>query len=128
MKLKIVDIISLWEPLLKLAEREIPIKIAFKLGRLIKTLEIERRLIEEHKIKLLQKYGVADSETLVIPNDKQKDFLGEWNSFIETEIEVNIEPLNLDFFDEISYVNMTSKEMANLYVLTEESINEKLNK
>lgn len=128
MKLTLAEIVSAWDPLVKLADRELPIKNAFILGKVIKTLGEERQNIENAKITLFQRYGAADPENpdqIKVDPDKMPDLLKEWNQFLEQEIEINIEPLNEKFIEDISYVNMTGRELSFLYPLMQEYINEK---
>jgi len=123
MKLQLSDIVNCWEPLLKLSERELPIKNAFRLGKIVKILSEERQMIENSKIKLFQKYGNPDpinSEQVKVSDENMPKLLAEWNAFLNETTEIDIEPIDSAFFEEIAYVNLTGRDMSFLMPLIEE--------
>jgi hypothetical protein len=123
MKLLLADIINCWDPLVKLSERELPIKSAFRIGRLVKAISEERQLIENSKVKLFEKYGAPDPDNPVqikVADEKMKDLLQEWNAFLSQSVDVNIEPLDDEFFNEISYINLTGRDTSFLIPLMKE--------
>jgi hypothetical protein len=120
MKLILADIVNAWDPLMKLSERELPIKSAFRIGKVLKVISEERQLIENAKVKLFEKFGGPDPDNpgqIKVPDEKMKELLSEWNAFLSQPTEVNLEPLDEEFFNEISYINLTGRDVSFLLPL-----------
>lgn len=113
MKMKLGEVNRAWAPLVKLADKELPIGVAYKLGKIVKAVSEEIQAIEEHRMGLVKKYGsVQDGMEIRVDDQKMAPFTEDWAALLETEVILDIEPLGLDFLKEISYINMTARDMA----------------
>ena len=99
MKLTVQEILSMRNSLVKLLQKEIPIKTAFRLSRIAKTLQKELEVFEEQRSKLVEKYGEKNEETGTISvNDKEKqdEFTKEINLILEEVIKMDISPIKTE--------------------------------
>ena len=102
MKFALGEIRGMKDPLTSLIDKEIPIKAAWKLNRLIKAFDKELGEIEEFRVGLVQKLGEAGEEGNVqVPEEKMEQFVVEFNELLMTEIEVEFEAIDVDSLGDI---------------------------
>lgn len=95
MKLANGDIFNAREPLQKLMEEKLPVKIAYGLAKLGSTLNGQFQIIEQVRNGLIQTYGAEDPENpqqwKVEPgSEKGKKFIKEMDELFVQEVEVPI--------------------------------------
>lgn len=118
MKVKLVDVYNSVPVMNKILETPLPASISFQLSKLLKTLNEEMRAIEEHRIKLVEKYGVkGDSQEMTVAEDKKQEFLKEFGELLNTEVEVTWEPLSASKFDALQ---LSVNEMTRVQFLFSE--------
>ena len=109
MKFALGEIRGMKNPLGGLIDKEIPIKTAWKLNRLIKAFDKELGEIEEFRVGLVQKLGVADEDGAVTVGEEQMEqFVTEFNELLNTEIDVEFEPISVEVFGEVA---VSAKDM-----------------
>jgi len=103
MKVTLAEVKSLEASLGKLFDKDVNIKIAYRLSSLIKKLSEELSILEENRIKLVKQYGVEDEKTkaVSVPPDKSQDFYNAFNELMQIEIEIDFEPIPLKDLGEI---------------------------
>jgi hypothetical protein len=103
MKLTLAEIKSLETSISKIFNKDINIKLAYKLSTLIKTLSEELRKLEEGRVKLVKKYGKTDEKTgqISVNTEETQSFYKEFNELMQMEIEVDFEPIPLNAFGDI---------------------------
>jgi hypothetical protein len=103
LKITLAEIKSLETSLGKMFNKDVNIKIAYRLGKLLKKLSEEMKALEENRVKLVKKYGVEDEKTkqISVPQDNAQDFHKEFNELMQVEIEVDFEPIPLEQFGDI---------------------------
>ena len=103
MKFQLGEIRNMKDPLIKLLDKEIPIKSAWKLNKLVKAFDKELGEIEEFRVGLVQKLGTSDEETqaVQVPEDKMEQFVVEFNELLMTEIEVEFDGISIDTLGDI---------------------------
>ncbi len=97
MKINLAGIKSLESSLSKIFDKDVNIKIAYRLSKLLKRLSEEMSMMEESRIKLVTKYGKEDGETkqVTVPQENTADFYKEFNELMMVEIEIDFEPITL---------------------------------
>lgn len=100
MKLKMFEIRNMKEPLEKLIDKQIPVKVAFRLNNLVKQFDEHLTDIEQYRVKLINTYGVKNEEKgeIEVPPKKMKDFMREMNELLNEEVDVDINPINVNNF------------------------------
>jgi len=104
MKIKLSEILNSKDSIGKLLERELPIRISFRLTKLIKELDPELQIIEKHRIKLVEKYGKKNEENgnTEVSGDSVADFSKEFNTLLEEELDIDYEPIPISSLENIS--------------------------
>ena len=104
MKITLAEVKSLETSLSKIFDKDIHIKIAYRLSSLLKVLSDEINSLEENRVKLVKKYGEEDKESgqLAVPTEKAEEFYKEFNELLQLEIDIDFEPIPLGAFGDIS--------------------------
>lgn len=109
MKFALGEIRGMKDPLINLLDKEIPIKAAWKLNRLIKGFDKELGEIEEFRISLVQKLGeTGENGQVQVPQEKMEQFVTEFNELLNQEVEIEFDPIDVDVFGDIS---VSAKDM-----------------
>lgn len=108
LKIKLGELKGILEALQVLIEKEISIKVSYKISKMVRKVAEEYELFEQSRQKLLQKYGRKDekgqliSENGIVILEKPEEFNEEFNSLYNTDIEFDIEPLKLESLGDIT--------------------------
>lgn len=103
-----------------LSEKQLPIKVSYKLSKLIKLLSKEYGIFEESRLKLVNIYGEKDEKGELkvrengladIIEDKRNDFNRDYNDLINLEIEIEFDQFSIDDFGDIS---IAPKDLINI--------------
>lgn len=91
------EILKAAQALKKLAQKELNIKTAVNLARLIKKLDGELEVFNDKYRELLEKYGKENDEGgYSIPKEKQKEFSENLTQLINVEIEIDGGKINIE--------------------------------
>lgn len=96
-KIKIGEVVNSIEQIKALQEVVFPVKISYKISRLVNKLNPELSTYDETRNKLIKEYGEVNSETKMLEvkdPENIKMFLEKINEVLSTEIE-------LDWFEKI---------------------------
>ncbi|MFA5025397.1 MAG: hypothetical protein WC503_02750 [Candidatus Shapirobacteria bacterium] len=118
-KLKVKDVFDIDPVLTKLIERDLPIKLAFRIGKFVKLLLNEARTIEESRIALFKKYSIKKDGNVVIDPERAEEFKVEFEDLLKEEIILVVDPLPLSILDEIDYLSASPRDMMLLSPLFE---------
>jgi hypothetical protein len=109
----------------ELVEKDLQIKVAYKLSKLLKILDNENQTFEEQRIKLFQKYGVKDEngnlktyegDKINIAKDNLKLFNTEFKELCNIEINIDFEPIKLDDLGDIKLKTLTLYGLSDFIV------------
>jgi len=124
-KIKLSDIVNATETFNKIMQQSFKGSLAFKIARLARELDKEMQTFNEERQKIIQKYGNKDEngELIIDENGNIKfdnadliEINQEFNSLLETELEINADKLPMDSIDNFE---ITPKEMLNIEVFFE---------
>lgn len=95
MKITIEDLLEKQVAIQKVLEKELPFKLAYRLGKIADAMVSEFKHIEKTRREMISKFGETDEETgnKKVSKDKKEDFNKEWDAFIEGEIEFRAEKI-----------------------------------
>lgn len=131
MKMKLVDIKRVEEPLSRLIIKELNIKIAYRLGKFLKVIGSELQELETNRIKLVKKYGDKvdnkeedpekrnqrnEVEFKIKPENEQK-FIDEYNELLQMEIKVDFEPILLSELEDIKITPMDMMRLEDIIII-----------
>ena len=105
----------------KIKSKQIPIKVGYKIARLIPALEDERKVYYETLKALIETYGVRDEndnlqfsedgDSIAIIPELKEQCLNEIKELENTIIELNLPQFNIDDFGDI---DLSIQEVINL--------------
>jgi hypothetical protein len=104
MEIRLAEIKKIEGSLNKLVTKDIKIKLAYKIGKLLKVLNEELKSLENARINLVKKYGKKEegSEDVRVPIEKTEEFMLEFNGLMQEKITVDFEPIPYQEFGDIS--------------------------
>ena len=117
-KIKLGDLVNSTEVLQKLSQTELKAKLSWSVTKLLKAADKEMQDFNEARMNLIRKYGEKDengelimdqNKNCKIPEAGLQEFSAELNELMETEIEINVNPLNIDGLEDKEF---TPAEMA----------------
>ena len=94
MKTTLNQLLNCRGSLAKLAQKDVPIRVAFRLSKLIKMVEKELVSFEEMRAKLLAKYEIPPGGKIE-DQEKQEKFNKEFIELLNMEVELDFEPVLL---------------------------------
>ena len=121
-KVKISDLLNSTEALQKLAGTELKAKLAWQVGRILKSADAEIQSFNDTRMNLIKKYGekdeagelvTDDNGNCKIPNESLAMFSSELNELVDAEIEINANKIAIDSLDDKEF---TPAEMSQLEV------------
>lgn len=100
MKLLNGEIFNAREPLQKLMEKQLPVKVSYGLAKLANKLNDQFKVIEDVRMGLIRKYGEADKErpqqiSVNPEGEKYPKFVEELTELMNQEVEVVIQKVKL---------------------------------
>ncbi|MEM3091778.1 MAG: hypothetical protein QXD05_01455 [Candidatus Pacearchaeota archaeon] len=115
MEITIKQLIESAESLAILAQKDMPIKTSYKLGKLLNKIREELKLYEEQRNNLIKKYGkdIGGGNYQIDENDEEaiNKFKKEHEELINLTVNIEYEPISLDSLGDIKISPM---HMANL--------------
>lgn len=123
MKATLKEILQNVESLSKLLNKELPVKTAYRLGRLSKVLQSELDQFNLTRNNLIKKYGKEkDGQYQIEPDDKEA--LEKFNKEIEEllTVEINIDSYNPINVDDLGDIKLSAIDMSNLSIFFKDVI------
>ncbi|HUS49932.1 MAG TPA: hypothetical protein VMZ91_07185 [Candidatus Paceibacterota bacterium] len=103
-KFSLGEIYGLTRSLQKLTDKELPIKVSFRLYQFLKNSAVEMETLEKARVKLVEKYAGAQEEgkEMKVADDKREKFQEEFTSLLNEEVEIPFEPISVEDLGGIS--------------------------
>jgi len=97
MKVKLHQIVNSAEPLKTLIEVKLPVKISYRLKRLVNKLAPILTTYNEKRNELVKEFGeVQEDKNIKVTEEKLKPFLEKLNEVLEVEEEIDFELINIE--------------------------------
>ena len=113
MKISLAEVKALEGSLSKIFEKDVNIKIAYRLSVLLKRLTEEMKLLEDSRIKLVTKHGTKDEKTqsiTVLPENSQA-FYNDFTELMQVEIDIDFSPVPLK---DLGDIELSASDMVKL--------------
>ena len=96
-KLTLGNLLNAREPMAKLLGKELPVKTAYKLSKLVKSINDEFKNFEEQRQNLVKKHGKEDETTknFTVPKEKIQSFQDDIGELLKIEVEINKDPIRI---------------------------------
>lgn len=117
MNVKLSEILDMKEPLGRLSNEKLPLKVAFKLSKVIKEIDQNLTDIHNQREKLFKELAVEEEGQLSIPPESVDEFNSQWGELLGVEIDLSLDVLS---FDDLPDVQLTTQDMLKLSVIFEE--------
>ena len=124
-KVKLNDIVNSTETFNKIMQQSFKGSLAFKIARLARELDKEMQTFNSERQKIIQKYGekgengelkVDENGNVRFENSKIQEINDEFNSLLNTELEINADKLPIDSIDAFE---ITPQEMLGIEIFFE---------
>ncbi len=104
MKFKLSEVRLLGGSLIKLTGKELPVRTAYRVGKVLKKVSEELSYIERYRVHLVKKYSNGKDKTgnFEVLKEKEEDFRNEFSEFLLEEIEFDCKPISLSELGDIS--------------------------
>lgn len=126
MKLTLREIVSAVSTLNQIINNQFSGSLAFRISRIVRELRKETETFEAERDKIIMKYCERDENgepvmtgknSYKIAADKVDECNNEFNTLLDTEVEINANKLDMDDLDEFE---ITPNQMENIMVFFEE--------
>lgn len=109
-ELKLGEIRNMKEPLQRLLDKEIPVRVAWNLTKLVKVFDKELSELEEQRVDTIKRIGVVDdSGNMSVPDDKMEEFVQTFNESLNSDFVIeDFEPIPVDLLGDIT---ISAKDM-----------------
>lgn len=125
-KITVNDMVKSTETFSKILKQSFKGSLAFKIARIARELEKEMQTFNEERVKLIEKYAeknengdfvTDENNNIKINNSKIDEINKEFDSLLNTELEINAEKLLINNIDDFE---LTPQEMLNIEKFFEE--------
>lgn len=116
MIIKLANILDVEKPLAELMEQPLPIRLSYKLAKLLRKASDEIRQFYSLREGLIKRLGVeqSDGSYIIDDEDKKLQFTDEIRGLAEVNVElIDFEPISISDFDKTD-VKVTPVQMAAL--------------
>ena len=98
------EIYGLTRSLQKLTNKELPIKVSFRLYKFLKDSSSEMEILEKSRVKLVEKFAEPKEEgkEMKVADDKKDEFQAEFTSLLSEEVEIPFDPISIEDLGDIS--------------------------
>lgn len=114
------DIVNSASTFRELSGKQLPIKVAFKIARLIRELDKENATFESSRKAIIEKYAMrdesgkitqADNGNIILQQDKIIECNSELNELLSTKIEINADKISIE---DLEKIEMTPAQVYNI--------------
>lgn len=111
MKFKLADLRMMRGALQILSQKEIPIRISWKIAKFLKRVDEELLMVEQERVKYIKKYGSDAGDSSKVDKEKAPEFIKEFSQFLNAEVEIEFDAIPIS---ELSGLNFSSSVLLSL--------------
>lgn len=124
-KVSLNDIVNSSSTFRELSEKQLPIRVAFRIARLIRELDKENTTFENSRRAIIEKYAMrdeagkiaqADNGNIILQQDKIEDCNNELNELLSAEVEINADKISIE---DLEKIEMTPAQVYNIEAFIE---------
>ena len=104
MKFSLGEIYGLTRSLQKVTDKELPIKVSFRLYKFMKDCSAEMEILEKSRVQLVEKYAAPyeDGKEKQVSDENKEEFQKEFGTLLNEEVEIGFELISLEDLGDIS--------------------------
>ncbi len=97
-KMQLSEVWAAKSALEKLAQLELPIKEAYKISKILRTIQQDLEFIEQERAKLIKKYAKQEDNKneIKVAEENVQDFLNDFYKILEHSVEYDFVKINLN--------------------------------
>lgn len=121
--LKMQNVADLAKALENIVTQKLPLKVSYKLGKLLKEIVDELNFFEEKRVALVKKYGKENERGIAVDESDTENysaFLKEYQELLELDVDIDIDKYKINLSDLPDSVELTPQQMLHLSVLFNE--------
>lgn len=123
MKITLAELQSINRSLPAITQQPLPVKLSYRLSKLISFCTKEMEIVEKARADLVKKYSEEDDTeknvTVRVKPENEQKFRDEFSELLSEEIELDFDPINLD---DLGNVKITPIDLFRLSkIIKEES-------
>jgi len=118
MKFRLNEVFAITRSLPKLTDKELPIKISYRLLKFLKSCSEEMETLEKSRVKLIKKYAEksvedekddgkkknsSEQRDIKVADENKDKFQEEFSILLNEEVEIDFEPICIEDFGEITF-------------------------
>lgn len=111
MKLTLLQIVNAKPILEKLSGMSLPIKVAYRINKILSKVNSEYKSFEDTRVSLIKKFGKEqDDGNIEVVDDNRTKFFEEVTELLSEEIDLNIPLLDMNAFPDS--IELSSQELS----------------
>jgi hypothetical protein len=121
MKFKLAEIKLMEDGLKAITKQPLPVKLSFRLSKLLNFCGQELQQMEEARVKLVKELSVPNPDEeggLIVPPENIEKFREEFNTLLSEEVEFNFTPIKISELGED--LKITPSEILSLSKIIQE--------
>lgn len=118
MQISLFELKTLEEPLSRLINQRLSVKVSYRLSKMLKKISSELQALEEHRQTLIKEYGTLseDGQSISITDpEKLKEFQTQFKELLDEEITLDYQPLSIESIGDD--IDLSVQDVAALSVL-----------
>lgn len=116
---KLNEVFNLTRSLPVLTSKELPVKVSYRLFKLLKACSVEMESLEKARVKLVEKYSEEPEEgkERIVSDDKKEEFQKEFEALLSEEVEIEFAPFSLA---ELGNISLSANDLVPLEKIIKE--------
>lgn len=111
--------IDIVETLTKFTEQKLPVKLAYRVSRILEKCQKEKDFFENERIKLIRGLGQeTEAGQIEVKEENREFFFTEINNVLNEEVEIKVPMIPLEMFPDS--VVLSTQDMVKLACIIEE--------
>lgn len=117
--MKRAQCIDIVEVLTKFTEQKLPVKLAYRVSRILEKCQREKEHFEEERVKLIRSLGEeTDAGQVEVKEDNREFFFSEITNALNEEVDIKLPLIPLEMFPD--NIVVSPQDMVKLACLIEE--------
>jgi len=119
MKFELKEIFGITRSLPKLTEKELPIRVSYRLLKFLKQCSEEMETLEKARVKLVEKYSeeTENKDSMKVSEENTPKFQEEFAALMEEEVEIDFTPIKIN---ELGDIKVSTNDLMPLQRILEE--------
>ncbi len=97
MQFKLLEVLEMKESLSNIISQPLPIKVSFKMSKIIKAIDEELEIYNNKNNDLIRKYGEETEDGKIkVSDDNRESYFKEYKELLDVDIEIQLDPISVN--------------------------------